>query len=60
MTSRVLTESFVFRFLLEYTKPTQRSSDADPDRRIRNFCLDLDPELVFRIQQKVKEQINKL
>ena len=25
---------------------------------IRNFCLDPDPELKFRIQQKVKEHIN--
>ena len=26
---------------------------------IRNFCLDPNPEILFRIQQKVKEQINK-
>ena len=26
----------------------------------RNFCLDPDPELLFRIQQNMKEQINKM
>ena len=57
------------------TKPAKKSRNTPSDKLfyfnqccgsgsawIRNFCLDLDPdpELLFRIHQNMKEQINKI